>query len=220
MSKRRRMEGQRRSVRFRRRSTLTPTPSEMKFHDLDLTDVVVAAGGEVFANILTIPEGNGEEQRVGRKIVIRSIGWRYNVSLPEQVDATQTTDIVRIMLVLDKQCNGAAPAVADVLRTGAGLTFQSFNNLSNGMRFTVLHDRVIPINTNAGSGRGGTDTLAFGRKNFNFAFYKKCNIRVEYDNSAATGVITSIRSNNLFVLFISKVGLAGVQSKFRLRFND
>ena len=54
-----------------------PTRSELKFHDIDVDDVTVAAGMNVQTPLLKIGEGNGESQRVGRKVVIKKIGFRY-----------------------------------------------------------------------------------------------------------------------------------------------
>lgn len=199
-----------------RTRTKTTLP-ELKFHDQDVDDAVVAAGINVASSLLTIPEGNGEEQRVGRKIVIKKIAWRFDLELPTTATAGQTSDTVRVMLVLDKQCNGALPTATNVLKSAE---WQSFNNLSNSMRFTVLYDKLFAINCQAGSGRGSTDTLSWGVTTITDSFYKECDIRVEYDNSATTGVITSIRSNNLVVLLGSRRGFVSFSSKMRIRFND
>lgn len=190
---------------------------ERKLHDLDLDDAVIASGMNVFGPLLTIAEGNGEEQRVGRKIVVTNIGWRFNINIPNTAVGTETTDTVRVMLVLDKQCNGAMAASTDIL---AANDWQAFNKLSNTMRFNILMDRTYTINTTAGSGRGSTDTLSYGECDMHDSFFKKCSIRIEYDSSATSGTIGSIRSNNIIALAGSRNGIAGFESKMRLRFTD
>ncbi len=56
---------------------------ELKFHDLDIDDAVVAVNGtiaQVSCNI--IAGGTTESTRIGRKSVIRKINWRYEIVLP------------------------------------------------------------------------------------------------------------------------------------------
>ncbi len=191
--------------------------AEIKFHDIDIDDTDVSNTGTIQAALLTIPEGNREEQRIGRKLVIKKILWRYNILLPTTATAAETSDIVRVMLIQDKQANGAQPAVLDILETA---DYQSFRQLANSQRFIILHDKTHVLNCGAGSGRGSTDTLSYGETERQGTFYKDCNIPIEYDNSASSGVITSIRSNNITCLLISRGGHTAFTSKIRFRFSD
>ena len=52
---------------------------EMKFHDVDLDDAVIAAGANATASINLIAQGVTESTRVGRKCTITAINWRYRV---------------------------------------------------------------------------------------------------------------------------------------------
>ncbi len=189
--------------------------AELKFHDLDVNDAVVAVAGTVQTALCAIPQNDTENGRDGRKCTITSIGWRWELLLNNTGTLLDTSDVVRIMLVLDKQANGALPAVTDVLATD---DYQSFNNLANSSRFRTLYDKTISISAVAGSGRGTTDTMAFGEKRIQGTFFKKCNVLMEYDNTAITGVITSIRSNNIFAIVLSLSGNCAFASKMRLRF--
>ncbi len=191
--------------------------TEYKFHDIDINDATVASGGTIQADLLTIPEGNGEEERIGRQITIKKILWRYNIILPSTATATDTSDIVRVMLIQDKQCNGAQPAVADILESD---DYQSFNNLSNSKRFRVLYDKTHAMSAHSGSGRGTTDTLSYGEVEMQRSWFKNCNMQIEYDNTATTGVITSIRSNNITCLLVGRSGVAAFSSKLRIRYSD
>ncbi len=60
--------------------------------------------------------------------------------------------------------------------------------------------------------------MAFGEKRIQGTFFKKCDVLMEYDNTAITGVITSIRSNNIFAIILSLSGNCAFASKMRLRF--
>ncbi len=190
---------------------------EMKFLDTTVDDGVVAASMNVQTALLVIPEGNGESDRVGRKVTIKKIGWRYEVLLPTTAVAADTSDVVRVMMILDKQANGALPTNTIVLEDD---DYQSFNNLANSKRFRILMDKSYSINCGSGSGRGTTDTLSYGDQVITAQWHKNCSIPIEYDNSATTGVITSIRSNNIFVIVGSKSGVAGFRSKVRVRYTD
>ncbi len=202
---------------YGRYSGLAGNRAEKKFHDLDFDDAVIAAGMNVSTAMLTIPEGNGEQERIGRAITITNIGIKYDISLPSTPSAANTRDVVRFMVVQDKQCNGALPAALDLLETA---DYQSFNNLANSRRFRVLMDRNYSLTCKAGSGRGATDTLSYGFDSVQDTFYKKCNIQIEYDNSATDGTIGTIRSNNIFLVVGTRQGLATFASKIRFRFTD
>lgn len=190
--------------------------AELKFHDVDLDDAVVAAGINVTATINIIPQGVTEIQRVGRKCTIKSINWRYQCFLPE-VDAAGTPgnpDSLRIVLYLDKQTNGAASAALDLFESA---DWKSFRNLANSGRFNVLMDRVVTLNY-ANMASDGAGLVSNGSVQMNGTFFKKCDIPIEF--SATTGAIGEIRSNNLGVMLLSNNGTIGFGSKFRLRFSD
>ncbi len=189
---------------------------ELKFFDIDVDDAVIAAGGVVTDSINTIAQGVTEVTRVGRKCTIKSINWHYQLNLP-QVDAAGTPgnpDNIRMMIYVDKQCNGATAAVLDILETA---DWQSFRNLSNTGRFDILYDKWHVLNY-AGLASDGAGVVSQAKYQEWSTFYKKCNIPLEFDNT--TGAITEIRSNNIGVLVVGQSGLAGFSSKFRLRFSD
>lgn len=193
--------------------------AELKFHDIDInsTNPIPTAGEILAANasLNVIAQGNTESQRIGRKLTIKSILWRMKFRILANTAASTTEDSVRIILYLDKQCNGAAAVVTDILETAS---FLSFNHLANSSRFVILMDKHIQLNQMAGGGDGTTED--YGAKGTRVQFFKKCNIKIEYDDSATTGVLTSCRSNNLGVLFISSAAQCDCVSKMRLRYSD
>ncbi len=193
-----------------------PTGGELKFHDVDLDDAFVATGGTVTPTINIIPQGVTESQRIGRKCTVKHISWRYRLNLPEadaQGDPTDP-DSVRVLMYMDKQCNGATATVTDVLESA---DLHSFRNLSNSGRFVILLDKTYLMNplTIASDGAGLMSTAGVVRE---YSFYKKCNIPIEFNST--TGAIAEIRSNNIATLLISSAGSSGFNSKIRLRFSD
>lgn len=164
--------------------------AEYKFFDtansftFDTTGEVPATG-----QLNLIPQGVTESTRVGRKCVLKSIQMKGIVnSVPGAGGVGSTTAFM--YLVLDKQANGAAAAVTDVL-TGNLLT-TAMRNLSNSQRFVVLKKWAWTLTAQAGV------ATAFAVTQRRFEFYKKCNIPLEF--SSTTGAITELRSNNLFLL--------------------
>ncbi len=186
-------------------------PIELKFFDLDLDDTTIAAGANVTDSINKIAQGTTEVTRIGRKCTIRSINWRFQMTIPAG-SSTNTADTVRVIMYLDKQCNGATAVNTDVLESA---DFQSFNNLANKSRFRTLMDRTYTLHTNL-SGDG--TTLDSGKFEIQDSFFKKCMIPIEFDSTA--GAITEIRSNNIGIILCSSDGVAGFFSKIRLRFSD
>ncbi len=188
---------------------------EMKVHDVTIDDAVISALGTIQAELLEIPEGVGEEQRVGRKITVKKLIYRYQITIPTTTTAANTSDTVRIRIVHDKQCNGALPAVTDVMATDF---FLGLNNLNNVNRFRTLYDKFHDISCPSGAGNGTTDR--FGEGAVTAEVFINMDIPIEYDNSAATGDIATIRSNNIFALFQSKAGLCALVGRMRIRYTD
>lgn len=192
--------------------------NELKFHDLDIDVTGVSDSGNIAEDsCVTIAQGTTESERVGRSCVIHAIGWRIDILLPVSTTSSGTSDIVRVILYQDKQCNGATATVTGILESA---DYQSFNQLANKSRFRTLMDRTYALSATSGSGRGSTDTLAFGEYVITDTFFKTVNIPIEYDNSATTGAIATVRTNNIGVLTIAKDTLTNFRSKMRLRFSD
>lgn len=191
---------------------------ELKFHDVDVTNASVANTGNIMnmGTINVIPQGVTESERVGRKCTIKTIQYRSDLKLPERDEQTTPPggDIVRVIVYLDKQANGAAAAVTDILETA---DYNSYMNLSNSGRFVIMHDKFIPINYMALAGQAAGDS-ASSETLKQFSFYKRCNIPIEF--SGTTGAIGEIRSNNLGILLISEAGNLSMDGKVRLRFSD
>ncbi len=191
-------------------------PGEVKFHDLDIDQVPISAAGTIAQDsCVLIAQAVTESARIGRKITVTQLGWRFDVKLPTTTVGTDTSDVVRLILYWDKQANGAAATVTDILESA---DYQSFNNLSNSGRFKTLMDKTYHISSPSGSGRGSTDTLQFGEAETGGSFFKRLNIPVEYNSTA--GAITELTTNNIGVLVLAVAGKASLLSKMRIRFTD
>ncbi len=77
---------------------------ELKFHDIAVTDAVIAANGTIqnSGSVNLIAQDTTESGRLGRKCVIKNIGWRYRIKLPLATAASNSSDTVRVILYQDK----------------------------------------------------------------------------------------------------------------------
>ncbi len=189
---------------------------ELKFNDKAIDDAVISQTGTITTSPCVIPQGTLETERIGRKCTIRHFSWKYRLDLPE-LDAGATppnSDIVRVIIYQDKQTNGAAPTVLDILQT-ADLT--SHYQLVNKGRFNIFLDRTHDLNYTAmaSDGAGVVSTCSIEKY---FTFNKACNVTMEY--SGVTGNITTMKSNHIGVLVMSATGNAGMVSTVRVRYSD
>ncbi len=194
-----------------------PSHGEMKFFDTVVNSAAVSATGAIASDSLNhIVQDTTETGRIGRKCTLRAINWRYTVTLPE-VDAQATpasSDTLRIIMYLDKQCNGAIATVLGILEIA---DHQSFRNLSESNRFSLLFDKTVAVNYQ-GLASDGAGLVSQALVNYEDAWYKKVSIPLEF--SGVTGAIAEIRSNNLGVLLISSGATVTFTSIIRLRFSD
>ncbi len=186
---------------------------ELKNQGFLINDAIISATGDTSVSVVRIAQGITENQRLGRRILTVRFMFRGHVSLPLTALASQTADIVRIILVHDKQCNGAIPPVAGSTGVLQLATYNSWLELDNRDRFRVLFNRFYVLNSLAGGGQAG-DVFGVHIKMVRGSI--KLAIPIEF--SGAGGLIGDIRSNNLFFIFISQGGFAGVALDTRLRF--
>ncbi len=188
---------------------------ELKFVDSAIDATTILQSGVVFNQVFIIPEGDGQSDRHGRKIQLKSVAWRGTVTMPAKTDITKASDTLRLLIVKDKSANGALPLVTDVLQSGV---YESFLNLENKSRFVILSDRYFPINSQGGVGDGVTNITIPTEKFFNT--FKKFDVPIEYNDTATSGVVSTINTNNIVIIAISRLANAGLESCIRFRYTD
>lgn len=189
---------------------------EMKFHDVEVASTAPPAG-LITDTLNSIPQGTNESERIGRRAVVKKIQCKFHITLPA-FSATSNIgrwDVVRVIFYLDKQCNGQAATVLNILETA---DFQAFNNLASRDRFVKLYDKSFSMAIAGAAGDFGASAGYTAPKVINRTFYKSCDIPIEFNSP--TGGLSSIRSNNIGVLLISENGYCDFEGKFRLRFTD
>lgn len=133
-------------------------------------------------------------------------------------ELAQATCVYRIIVYLDKQANGATATVGGIL-SGATPTVNSFRSLSNTSRFRILYDKTKSITATCAAA-DSTTTNESGEVARPQQFNVRCNVPIEYDNTATTGVLTTIRSNNLGVLAIADQANMTFGYTIRVRYSD
>lgn len=186
-----------------------------------------------------MPDGTGESQRIGRKITITGITLRLNIEFQAQstsnsLNAAQTAhETLRLILYIDKQCNGAAATASEILydvsqEGGPPVIpeYNEFRNLAHVRRFVILYDKLITFNSNAigGAGFNVADVLVgMSERNvrdYQIKIHKKLFLPIYF--SGTTGGLSEIQSNNIGLIVWTKHGarLAMLSSPCRIRYID
>lgn len=189
--------------------------TELKFADTLLNDADLDDDGQIsLLNGLTT--GTSAVQRIGRKIVIRSI------EVHGQFRAAPAAVVpvgIKLMIILDKQANGVAPTLDMILeRSGDSYSPVSPRNLANRDRFQCLKQYTTTLGASYGGAGIGQD---YSRR---FDIYLRTNIPVIY-NDGTTATVADISSNALYLVACSGIatGNASVPQIIfyaRIRFSD
>jgi len=163
--------------------------------------------------------GSALNQRIGRKVTMRSVKINMTIRAPttstviadggyvygSSPAVINTQNIIRIILVYDRQTNCAAPGYSDVLASpgssgvsgsGAGtgvVGVASSNNLNNRSRFLTVFDKNYTF--------GSTDAVQK-----HVQIYKKLNLPVIYtSNNPASNPydVSVISTGGLFLMYVS-----------------
>lgn len=194
------------------RPTYMPTRQELKFLDTAFTTTTVPVVGTItLTSANLIAQGTGESQRIGRKATIVALSVRYVVQIKPTTNSNNTDDGLRLIVYHDKQANGAAPAVTDILKTA---DYLSYNNLANKDRFVTLKDDFTDMHSMAGGG----STATFGEVGITKQVHLRCNIPVEFSGTA--GLLAEVRSNNIGILAISDSADVSLEGLIRIRYSD
>ncbi len=164
---------------------------EQKFKDTSLNDTL--GTGMIIQEPCVVVQGDGESERIGRRMFIKSIFIKGVVTLPPVQDVAETATLVKMMVVQDKQTNGTKFAPADLLVTDS---YDSFNQLANKSRFKILKTQYFKLVSKLGASNSGS-TYVTGEDIANVYCYLKLDVPIEFDGT--TGVVGTVRSNNVYI---------------------
>lgn len=162
------------------------------------------------ALVNTVPQGASVNQRVGKKIILKSMQFRGQWIAGQ----TTVTADAAVILVYDKRPTGALPAITDILVT---VNSQSFNNDANSGRFQIIKRWDSNF---VGPSVAPTNETAVQSADY---FVKLRNLPVVY-KAAGTGAIGDIEQGALYLVSVGDKAtgtLAPIWSTAqRLRFLD
>lgn len=198
---------------------------ERKFHDVNVEQAEIAVTGSIWQNpnneasLLRIGEGNGESDRLGRKITLRTLHIRGELSLkPTVPESPDGAVVIRMIIYQDRQTNGTAATPLEILQNvGPGtLRYYRYRNLSNKSRFNILADVTRSMNSTFAT------TAGPGALSKHLAINKTLNMPIQYSEESTTGSLSTIRSNNIGILFLKSVGSAAISfyGTARVRYTD
>lgn len=186
--------------------------NELKTCDTGTPAVVSIPSAGAIILLNGIGQGTDYTQRIGRKVQLKSILFRFDIL--QKTQSAPDGDTARVMLIYDCQTNAAAPVVGDILQT---VNYLSPMNLNNRDRFKVLYDKFIPLNPMQ------TVTNPYGtplRKNFKV--FKKLKEEMIFGNTSNT--VADITTGAIFLLVISQMGggssATNMYYNSRIRFSD
>lgn len=201
---------------------------EKKYFDTPLAEpwaigsafgIVATVGGANDGNLLRIAQGTGANDRIGLKIVLKSVQLRCTLFMDAYANPVQPVinSVVRIVCFMDTQTNGALPLMAQLWETPGN--YFTAPNIANATRFTILKEWLLEMNNptlvyDQGSGNFGSSAWFWQTK-----WNKKFDIPIEY--SSTTGAIAEIRTNSIWLCTIaSSNNQMKLQGRVRVRYTD
>lgn len=226
-----RISGARAAPQARRARPSTLFTPEIKFYDTSLTAASIAStadatGGEqdpsATSMISTPAVGDGEQNRDGKRIVIKNVQVKGTVArlAAEDVANPPSHDEVFIALVLDTQSNAAQLNSEDVFKNlsgnAAGGTVP-LRNLLFSSRFRVLKTEVLCMDTTTSVEGDNLHSSPGVVKHFEWFIPFKDGLIVNF-NAGTTASIANVIDNSLHVIAFSSAGTSLLTYNARIRF--
>lgn len=203
---------------------------EKKFIDQSVSDttplVTVWAGAEfdpaTSLNLAGVSQGDGPGQRDGRKMSVVSVavkGEIFNNAI-ESGTGPSADQYARVIMVLDRQTNGAQLNAEDVMQTiGGNDDYRSFRNLEFLQRFKVLADKTIYYDVaRSGMNEGAINLFAVGPIKKTFNFYYKFSKPLVVNYTGTTNAMANVRDNSIHLIVVGTSTAMTISYTSRCRF--
>lgn len=181
---------------------------ETGYVDLAVSNYALDTTGSVTL-IATIAQGTSVNQRVGKKVMIKSIQCRGQA----YAGTTATLNDVAYLIVYDRRPTGSVPAVTDILVSAAA---NSMNNDANSGRFRILKRMDFRL-------VGNSTTPTVGEVSADADFYLPVNKLCVF-KAAGTGAIADIEEGAIYLVTVGNQAAGNAAAilsvAFRTRFLD
>lgn len=177
---------------------------EFKFKDTALNSTVNNAGSLMLLNGLT--QGDTVQSREGVSIRNKSLLLNGYCTL----NASASQSMVRRIIFINRQPQGAASGLSNVLDTTIIEAVNAPRNLNNRSDIVILRDDKIMLSST------GNQIAKFPD------CYKEINMHTYYSDQSNVGTIADIRTNALYVLYVSNTTAnhPAISAFHRVRFID
>lgn len=213
MARKRRRFARRKRFRRPNRRTGGFQGIELKFHDVSkigtlvqLPAAVAPSGGEIDPTdnaLNAMAQGPAEDERLGKRIVVKSIqvtGIVERVGGSDVAATVKTGAEIFLAIVLDTQSNGATINSEDVWTNPSASTNMAvglLRNMEQIKRFKIIKHWKFRLPVQAGFWDGGVQIR--DSVHHRWHTYKKVNIPILFKNNAAAG-IANIVDNSLHLV--------------------
>lgn len=176
-----------------------------------------ATGGMTVLN--AIPQGTQIDQRVGNKIQISSIRVKASLVI---TGSAPTFDGIRIMVVYDRNPNGAYPTISTILSDSgivegamstANTNFASSQNIAYKDRFLILRDQLLTIDPDCSN-------------IIRYDTFIKRKLETNFKASSNPGVIGDVSTGAVYLIVFDEYGCSSTSNvsiqhvSCRIRYND
>ena len=180
--------------------------------------------GDVNTLISTPAQGDGAQNRDGKKIVIDTIIINGVLSIPTRIENTAVSNgiqypTVMIALVQDTQTNGVRFLSEDAFTNPSAsiiLAGSPLKNLLNSTRFNTLKTWEVDMRPTDSVNNATAGTVSTAGQNVRFSGFLKVHIPVNFNGGIAAN-IESVSDNSLHILAVNNVALSFVELSYNAR---
>lgn len=201
---------------------------EKKFHDVQLSASDIYSGSPYIQLLNGIAQGDTSQTRDGGQCKLINCLIRFNVLGEVDTGTYRIPKSIRWMIVLDKQADGTAPTLSELLEDPTTSPDCSPMKYANSKRFRVMRAGHILLPPNHVAFNGTSDQTVgkngrYVEKYINLNKGKNPGLKVRYSGTGAN--VSDIASNSLYFVSWIQAGLATGQGislagQCRFRFVD
>lgn len=200
------------ALRFSKFQPVEPNRAEIKFYDEETTTTSIGNGQILY--FFRPVQGDTATTRTGNRVTVTEVAFKLHYYISSLATSYSAAPL-RVILVYDKEPNGTATAITDVL-TGATPTSKSFRNLLKAERFITLYDKTHVLGQ---VNYVATTTWATGVTSRYLDVVTKCNLPVQY--LANAGTAADVQSGLLSLIILTEGGGGdSFDVTYRTRFKD